>query len=221
MTTGLWRWIRAPVRIALALSFLATAAFTALSPASADELRIGITTEPSSLDPHYHVFSPNINVAMYTFDKLINFDEKMNLAPNLATSWKAIDETTWELKLRSGVKFHDGSPFTAEDVKFTMKRAPTVPNSPSSYARFLKPVTGIEIVDPMTIRIKTDSPFPLMPRYLATFVIVSKKNGDGADSNAYNTGAAMIGTGPFKFVSWTKADSIVFDRNDDYWGEKS
>jgi peptide/nickel transport system substrate-binding protein len=208
------------IRRAVAVSALALAA--AFSPAvlSAAELKIAITTEPSSMDPHFHVFSPNINVAMYTFDKLIDFDAKMNLAPNLATKWTAVDDTTWELNLRPGVTFHDGTPFTADDVKFTIERAPTVPNSPSSYARFIQPITAVEVVNPMTVRIKTASPFPLMPRYLATFVIVSRKHGEGADSNAYNSGKAMIGTGPFKFVSWTKSDSIVFQRNDAYWGKK-
>ncbi len=204
----------------LLAAFVALAGLAAPAAVLADELKIGIATEPSSLDPHFHVFSPNINVAMYTFDKLINFDQNMDLEPNLALSWDALDDSTWQIKLREGVKFHDGTPLTAGDVKFTIERAPTVPNSPSSYARFLKPIKGVEVVDDHTLKLLTDGPFPLLPRYLATFAIVSKKNGEGAATDDYNSGKAMIGTGPFKFVSWTKGDSIVFKRNDDYWGKK-
>jgi peptide/nickel transport system substrate-binding protein len=200
---------------------VALAGLVAPAMVFADDLKIGIATEPSSLDPHFHVFSPNINVAMYTFDKLINFDENMDLEPNLALSWDALDDSTWQIKLREGVKFHDGTPLTAADVKFTIERAPTVPNSPSSYARFLQPIKAVEVVDDLTLKLSTDGPFPLLPRYLATFVIVSKKNGEAATTDDYNAGKAMIGTGPFKFVSWTKGDSIVFKRNEDYWGTKA
>jgi peptide/nickel transport system substrate-binding protein len=215
---GMYAAVRTILAVCLALVGLAAAVSTAVSAA---DLKIGIGTGPSSLDPHFHVFSPNINVAMYTFDKLINFDKNMDLEPNLALSWDAIDDSTWRIKLREGVKFHDGTALTAEDVKFTIERAPKVPNSPSSYARFLTPIKGIKVVDEHTLELSTGGPFPLLPRYLATFVIVSKKNGENATSDDYNSGKAMIGTGPYKFVSWTKGDSIVFSRNDDYWGEKS
>ena len=206
----------------LTVAALAMAGLAFMGPpdASAEDLTIGMATEPSSLDPHFHVFSPNINVAMYTFDKLINFDDKMNLEPGLALSWTAIDDTNWEIKLREGVTFHDGSPLTSKDVAFTIARAPTVPDSPSSYARFLKPITNVKVVDDLTLRLSTDAPFPLLPRYLATFVIVSEKTGEGATSDDYNSGKTMIGTGPFKFVKWVKGDEIVFERNDEYWGEK-
>ena len=97
------------------------------------ELKIGLQAEPSSMDPHYHNLTPNNMMAKYTFDPLIIQDHKQNLAPGLAVSWKPINDLTWEFKLRRDVKFHDGSAFTAEDVKFTIERAPNVPNSPSSF----------------------------------------------------------------------------------------
>ncbi|MBC2744300.1 MAG: ABC transporter substrate-binding protein [Desulfosarcina sp.] len=130
------------------ISLMVTVMVAAPILAFSAELKIGFKSEPSSMDPHYHNLSPNNMIAQNTFDKLIKQDEKQNLKPGLAVSWKPLDDVTWEIKLRKGVTFHDGSPFTAEDVKFTMERAPKVPNSPSSFSRYIKFIKTVEIVDP-------------------------------------------------------------------------
>ncbi len=184
------------------------------------DLTIGLKSEPSSMDPHYHNLTPNNMMATYVFDKLVKQDDRQNLKPGLAVSWKPINDLTWEFKLRKGVKFHDGSPFTAEDVKFTLERGPNVPNSPSSFSSYMKHVKKIEIVDDHTIHLSTADPFPLMATYMSTFTVISKKHGEGAATKDYNSGKAMVGTGPFKFVEWIPGDRIVYTRNDDYWGEK-
>ena len=106
----------------LKLTVAALAAVLLAVPATisaAGELTIGLKSEPSSIDPHYHNLGPNNALARVIFDRLIMPDEKQQLRPGLAVSWKPIDDTTWEFKLREGVKFHDGSPFTADDVVFT------------------------------------------------------------------------------------------------------
>ncbi len=185
------------------------------------ELTVGLKAEPSSMDPHYHNLTPNNMMSEYTFDKLVKQYNKQNLKPGLAISWQPIDDLTWEFKLRQGVKFHDGTPFSAEDVKFTLERGPNVPNSPSSFSRYMNHITKIEIVDDYTIRFSTADPFPLMATYLSTFTVISKKHGEGAATKDYNSGKAMIGTGPWKFVEWIPGDRIVYTRNDDYWGEKA
>ena len=189
--------------------------------AYAQTLKIGLKSEPSSMDPHYHNLTPNNMMALYVFDRLILQDAKQNLKPGLAVSWKNVDDLTWEFKLRSGVKWHDGSDFSADDVAFTISRAPNVPNSPSSLGRYIKQITGVEIVDALTIRMKTAKPFPLMPTYMSTFGIVSKKTGTGATTADYNSGKAMNGTGPFTFVEFVPGDRIVYKRNDNYWGDKA
>jgi peptide/nickel transport system substrate-binding protein len=183
------------------------------------ELVIGLASEPSSIDPHFHNLGPNNAVARVIFDRLIMPDEKQQLRPGLAVSWKPIDDTTWEIKLREGVKFHDGSPFTADDVLFTFQRAPDVEGSPSSFGTYLK---GKEItrIDDYTVRIKTERPYPLMPNDLSTFSIVSRKYGEGATTADYNSGKATIGTGAYKFVEYVPGDRIVLERNENYWGDK-
>jgi peptide/nickel transport system substrate-binding protein len=205
------------------ISRFATAAAAAVAAAMiaggawAADLTIGIKSEPSSMDPHYHNLTPNNMMNRYVFDRLIQMDKKQNLKPGLAVSWGPTDDTTWEFKLREGVKWHDGSPFTAADVEFTIGRAPDVPNSPSSFAMYIKQITAIEIPDPLTIRLKTAKPFPLMPTYLSQVAIISKKHGSGATKD-YNSGKAMVGTGPYKFVEWLHGDRIVYEKNPGYWG---
>ena len=93
----------------------AVAAATLIWSASADakELKVGLANEPTAIDPHYHNLTPNNALASNIFDTLILQDERQRLLPGLATSWTALDATTWEFKLRQGVKWHDGKPFTA------------------------------------------------------------------------------------------------------------
>ena len=205
-----------PFRV-LALA-AATAALMSAS-AAAETIRIGLASEPSSMDPHYHNLSPNNAFGRHVFDHLIGQDEKQRLVPALAVSWKPINDTTWELKLRKGVKFHDGSPFTADDVLFTAERAQNVPNSPSSFGLYLKGKT-FKKVDDYTVHVTTAKPYPLMANDLATIAVISDENGKGATTEDYNTGKAMIGTGPYKFVEWVKGDRIVLEANPDYWGGK-
>ncbi len=197
----------------------AVAAALLAGSASAAELRVGLKLEPSSIDPHYHNLGPNNAFARHIFDRLVQTDEKQRLGPGLATSWKPITDTTWEFKLRRGVKFHDGSPFTADDVLFTFERAPNVEASPSSFALYVKG-KKLTKVDDYTVHITTERPYPLMPNDVSTINIISKKHGQGAKTGDYNSGKAAIGTGPFKFVEWAPGDRLVLEKNPDYWGEK-
>jgi peptide/nickel transport system substrate-binding protein len=198
----------------------AAALFVCLvTPVAAQDLRIGLAAEPSAMDPHFHNLTPNNGLLGAVFERLVEFDEKDGLVPALAVSWTTVDDTTWEFKLRPGVKFHDGTPFTADDVVFTFERAPNVPNSPSSFASSVKGKT-IKKIDDLTVRISTVAPHPLMPQDLQSIMIVSKKNGDGAKTEDYNSGKAAIGTGPFKFAAYVPGDRVEFVRNDDHWGAK-
>ena len=196
------------------------AALLVSGTAVSEELIIGTQVEPTSIDPHYHNTQPNVQIGRQVFDHLIKRDHKQRLRPGLAVSWKAVNDTTWEFKLRKGVKFHDGSPFTADDVVFTIARVDAgVPNSPSSFATFTSGKTVVR-VDDSTLRVTTKNPYPLMPNDLATFAILSKKHGEGATTADYNSGKATVGTGPYTFKEWRSADRVVLEGNTEYWGGK-
>ncbi|MDH3660885.1 MAG: ABC transporter substrate-binding protein [Alphaproteobacteria bacterium] len=188
------------------------------APVLAEDLTIGLASEPTSIDPHYHNLGPNNALADHLYETLILQDENQQLSPGLAVSWTAIDDLTWEFKLREGVTFHDGNPLTADDVVFTFERAPNVPNSPSSYATYIKGKTAVK-VDDLTVHIKTETPYPLMPSDVSTIPIVSVEAGEGASTEDYNAGKAAIGAGPYKFVEYVPGDRIVLERNEAYWGE--
>ena len=205
--------------------FVAAALAVAALPAAAQELKIGLKTEPTSLDPQYHDLGANNQIANHLFDPLVARDDKQLPTPGLATSWKAIGDTVWEFKLRPSVTFHDGSPFTAEDVVFTFGRAARVPNSPSPFTRITRQMTRLEIVDPLTLRVHTAAAAPLLPLDLSGLPILSRKAAgggapEGRTTAELNRGEGLIGTGPFKFVDWKRGAELVLIRNDAYWGPR-
>jgi peptide/nickel transport system substrate-binding protein len=200
-------------------SLLLAAGLSLPAIAGAKPLTIGLASEPTAMDPHFHNLSPNNSLLSHIHEPLVRQDHSQELIPGLAESWKAIDDTTWEFKLRQGVTFHDGTPFTADDVVFTFERAPDVEGSPSSFGTYTKGKT-VKKVDDHTVHITTPAPYPLMPNDVSTVMIISKKHGMGAKTEDYNSGKASIGTGPFKFKEYVPGDRIVMDRNESYWGEK-
>ncbi len=198
----------------------ALAAIAAALPAVAANLVIGLGTDVTSTDPHYHNLTPNNNVASHLYGYLVERNEKSQPQPSLATEWKAIDPTTWEFKLRKGVKFHDGSDFTAADVVASIERVPKVPNSPSPFTAYTKQIQKIEVVDPHTIRFKTALPYPLMPSDMSQVAIISRQFAN-ASTEDFNSGKAAIGTGPYKLVRFAKGDRLELARNDAWWGGRT
>ena len=188
--------------------------------AAGTELTIGIGADVTAIDPHYHNLTPNSNVAAHIFDYLVLRDERQKPIPGLAESWRTVDPLTWEFKLRRGVKFHDGSDFTAADVVASLERVPEVPNSPSPFTVYTKQIRETTVVDPYTIRFKTAAPYPLMPTDLTQVAIISK-NARKASTEEFNSGKAAIGTGPYKLVRYAKGDRIELARHDAYWGGKT
>ncbi|MSP49136.1 MAG: ABC transporter substrate-binding protein [Alphaproteobacteria bacterium] len=200
--------------------WLAVAAVFAAAPATAQELKIGLGAMARSVDPHFYNSGPDVANMLHVFDKLVLQDEKQGLVAGLATSWKAVDATTWEVKLREGVTFHDGSPFTADDVAFTVKRAVDVPRSGSPFSLYVNTIKEVVVKGPHLVHLTTAEPAPLLPWDISTFGIISKKHGAAAATEDYNSGKAAIGTGPYKLVSYSPNERIVLQRNDAYWGLK-
>jgi peptide/nickel transport system substrate-binding protein len=161
---------------------LALAALAGAAPrgAPAQTLAVGVEA-PFGIDPHFLFLGPNMAAARHLYDSVINRDAESRFVPGVVESWREVDATTWELALRRGVVFHDGSPFDAQDVAFSIARVPAVPNNPGPYTSNLRTITAVETVDSHTVRVRTDRPNPTLPGQLTNIFVVSSRaaRGDG------------------------------------------
>src|SRR5262245_56597328 len=147
------RTVATLVRASLVAGLLSTCATLAL----AQTLTVGVRGGPDSIDPHFTATGTHAETLKHVFDTLTWSGDGLEIEPRLATSWKAIDDTTWEFKLRPGVKFHDGSDMTSEDVKFSIIRMQT-PMGPNPATIYVRRVKEVQTPDPLTVRIITDGP---------------------------------------------------------------
>ena len=184
--------------------------------AHAADLRIGLSADITTVDPHHLPSQPNLTTSYHMFDALTHVDDKARIIPGLAVSWRTLDPVTWEFKLRPGVKFHDGSELTAEDVVFSLDRPPTVKGG--GFGSYVAMIQSKTIVDKLTVRIVTRAPYGALPEEINSVAIVSKKRATGASTEDFDSGKAAIGTGPYKFVRFLRGDRVEYVRNDDYWG---
>jgi peptide/nickel transport system substrate-binding protein len=200
-------------RLVLCLAFLATSAH-------AQEFKLAMSSPPTSLDPHFYNLTPNVNVARHMFETLVVPDADSRPTPGLAESWSLVNNLTWEFKLRKGVKFHDGSELTAEDIVWSMDRPATIVGSPGKFDSATRAIINKKIMDPYTVRFTTREPYPLMLNDMMTVQIVSKKATQGLSSEDFSSGKGVVGTGPFKFVKFLRDDRLELERFEGYWGTK-
>ncbi|MEM6635758.1 MAG: ABC transporter substrate-binding protein [Pseudomonadota bacterium] len=203
----------APLTLALSVG--------AVGAAFAQTLTMGVRGGPESMDPHFSALGPHAEAAKHIFDTLVWSGTDLQIEPGLATSWTPLDDDTWEFKLRQGVKFHDGSDFDAEDVKFSIERIPVV-SGPTTTTIYVRRVAGVDIIDPHTIHIHTDGQAATLPNdFIRLFIVSSEAAADYSTpetaAEGFNSGAATVGTGPYKYVSWEPKGDLVLERNDDYW----
>jgi peptide/nickel transport system substrate-binding protein len=184
--------------------------------AVARSLTIAAAAEPTSLDPHFQDHDPTINVQRHIYEYLVGQGPRMELIPELAESWRARDPLTWEFRLRRGVVWHDGAPFTAADVIASFRRVPTVENSPSSFVPYLRQITAMEAEDAHTLILRTAAPFPLMPNYMGAVMIVPARF-EHVKTAEFNSLAAAIGTGPYRVVEYLRGQRIVLEGNPRHW----
>jgi len=185
----------------------------------AQELRIGTQGDPS-LDPHYMYIGTNVSIFRHLFGTLTMHDQTGKILPSLAASYRAIDDKTWEFKLRPDVKFKDGSVLTADDVVFSLKRAAEIPGNPSPYTSRLESIVGVEAPDPQTVLIRTSAPNPYVPDNMVDMAIVSRKSVEGKATGDFTSLKAMNEYGPYRVVSFTPGDRLVLERNPTFWGDK-
>ncbi|OGB93944.1 MAG: hypothetical protein A3H39_19760 [candidate division NC10 bacterium RIFCSPLOWO2_02_FULL_66_22] len=201
----------------LLLTLLVAGAAPAVAQ-SRDTLVVALVSHAPVLDPHMHFERVGILVNINMFDSLLHKNARLEYEPSLATSWKPLSDTQWEFKLRRGVKFHNGATMAAEDVKFsfdrvldTKKKSPQIGN--------IRAIKEVRIVDPDTIHIVTDKPFPLLLERLVFFPIVPKKHVEAVGDQAFGL-SAPVGTGPWKFVEWKKDQLIRLEAFDQHWRGK-
>ncbi len=142
---------------------------------------MAVAAEPSSMDPLFSRTQSNQQVENI-FEHLISRNVDLQIKPSLAVSWRVVDPTTWELKLRPNVRFHDGTPFTANDVVYSVKRASSVPNSPAPFSGAVANIASMDVTDPLTLRIHTKAPAPGFLEQIGMLFIVSKHAAEGHQS---------------------------------------
>ena len=182
---------------------------------SKDTLTVGIDREPAGLDP-----ASVISIMLFNniYDTLLRFDNDMNVVPQLAESYEQLDDVTYKFSLRRGVKFHNDEELTSKDVLFSIKRLYDIPAA-RAQVKMIDP-EGFECPDDHTFVLRTTTPWAALPAQMASSYlnIVNEKAVQEAGTDYPRN---PVGTGPFKFVSWTPGDRIVVERFEDYWGESA
>ncbi len=193
-------------------TLLATTLLTGM--ASAATLNVAIDSSPAGLDPHLiTAFNSVVIVQSNIYEGLTAIDKDLAVVPGLAESWEiSEDGLTYTFKLRAGVKFHDGSDMDAEDVAASIRRVQSEAVA-SPLASRVTPITGIEVVDPTTVKFTLDAPFAPILTSLSGIAIVPAE----VETNVEGLQQTPIGTGPFKFAEWQPNGFIGLTKNEDYY----
>ncbi|MBX5186227.1 ABC transporter substrate-binding protein [Rhizobium sp. NZLR5] len=201
-----------------AIGLFGTIAIPAMVVAQETPLTIGMSTTPTTLDPHEDSSAPNNATSRHIWDSLINLTGTSANAPELATEWKVVDPTHWEFKLRKGVKFHDGSEFNADDVIASLLRARDKPSQ--SFASYTRNIVNVTATDPYTIVVETKVPDPILLNSVSRIRIISADCKE-APVQDFDNGKCAIGTGAYSFVSYSPGSNLTLKRNDSYFAGPS
>ncbi len=201
----------------LLLAALLLAGCSSPAPAQPDSLVIAQGVDATTLDPHMHAETTTGNVCNQIFDRLLTRNQDMELQPDLALSVTPVSDLVWEVILRPGVTFHNGEVFDAESVKFSIERILDPANHSPQIAN-LSVIERVDIVDPYTVRITTKQPYPILPGRLVLPMVPPQYIAENGNEHfAQNP----VGTGPYRFVSWTRDEAVVLAANPEYWqGER-
>ncbi|MGJ7608068.1 ABC transporter substrate-binding protein [Variovorax sp. LT1R20] len=193
--------------------------------ASAQTIRIANQGDALSLDPHSLNESLQLSVTANVYETLVGRNKDLSLAPLLATSWKQTSPNVWRFELRKGVVFHDGTPFTADDVVFSFARAQ---GDGSDMRATLSDIKAVRKVGDLAVEIETNGPFPILPDVISLTMIMSKKWCEENQATKpvdrrkgiENTASFKAnGTGPFRVRERQPNVRTVFTRNGTYWGK--
>ncbi|GGK31909.1 ABC transporter substrate-binding protein [Salinarimonas ramus] len=202
---------RTPLRHLLAGAALLTVLATpALAQDETKTLTVGLTADAVHLDPQAgEELSSNI-MFYHIYDPLIRRDANLEFGPGLAESWELVDDTTWRFSLRDDVVFHNGEPFTADDVVFTLERLKA-----SLMANLAKNIESFSAIDDHTVEIKTFQPYAALPNDLAAILILNREHVTSVGEEQVDL--QPVGTGPYELEEWVKEDRLVLEANEEYW----
>lgn len=182
---------------------------------SSKDLSIGLSAPLTSFDPHAHSYSPNLAFSQHIFDPLIEPDGQMGLRPALASSWTVTPDGC-RLWLREGIRFHDGTPVTAEDAAASIRRVLGQTGRRFGLASKLAGVTDVRTEGPATLFLKTKQPLATLPRTLTAIAIIPARF-EHAPTEAFDSGQVLIGSGPFRYISGTLKSAIELTAAPGHW----
>jgi peptide/nickel transport system substrate-binding protein len=192
--------------------------FLGLGPAFGapqDTIVIAQGVDPSTLDPQNHYETPAFNVLLNVYETLLLRSDDMKLQPLLASSWKLVNDLTWEFKLQRGVKFHNGEDFNAAAVKFSLERIAD-PKNKLKQTTLVGVIDRVEIIDDYTVRVITKKPYPYLDAQLGHIGAIMPPKYTQEKGPSY-IASNPVGTGPYKFVAWVKDDQLLLAANEKYW----
>jgi peptide/nickel transport system substrate-binding protein len=210
------RWA-AQLGIALALVLVMLAGPAPVNFAQGRPVTIAITGDAESMDPMLAAISTTSSIHHHMLELLVDYDPDGKIIPVLATSYKALDPLTWEFKLRGNVKFHNGEPFGAEAVKFSIERFRDHPKSLQK--AYVSLIREIRVIDDLTIRIVTSEPSPDLIANLANNISMLPPR-YAREAGDEGLARKPVGTGPYRLVEWVRDDRVVLEANPNYWGPK-
>ncbi|PZW48266.1 peptide/nickel transport system substrate-binding protein [Humitalea rosea] len=186
--------------------------------AGSRDLTVGLAAPPTSFDPHFHAHAPSIALQRHVYEGLVTRGADLVLRPTLARDWVALPAADgWEFHMDPEARFQDGAPVTAADAAASLSRAATIPNSPGRWTPFITEIATIEVVDALTLRLRTHGPAPLLPGNLPTILIIPETVARGAATADFNAGTAAIGSGPYRLQSYAPGGGVTLVRADDWW----
>src|SRR5262252_8169822 len=199
--------------LSLSAAGLAAAALPRAARAQAKrsgELTAGLSERMLTLDPANHYSISATSVLRHVYDPLVDVTNDSKFVPALAESWRPVNNTTWRFTLRRGVTFHDGTPFNADSVVFTLKR---VRDGKLIKSFVYQDIEDVQKDGDYAVTVTTKRPFGSLPAHLTMLGMLPPSAGAGEEAFFQKP----IGTGPFRFVSWTHGDQIALTANPSYW----
>lgn len=198
----------------------------------AQELRIALSEEVGTADPHRDNLRSHNSFARHAFEPLVERDERLQPIPRLAEGWRMLEDGRWEFRLRPNVRFHDGAPFTGRDVIYSLCRVRALEGGAVPFKGFLRGVEEVSAPEPGRLLVRTRSPDPGIPAGLGQIAVVRAPAGaqpvfgaEGCTGAAwtpperFDDGSEAVGTGPFRLLSFERGGTSRFQRNESYWGE--